>query len=200
MSWAQWRANRLVDLLAKAAATRARLPKRLFEFTKAADTLHTHLAARLGMVTYAATNFERTAYDAHGKEIVQVVRDSAGQRPQWPRTWRRFPPQQLRQQVAQPTAAASSGTSTAPAAGPTPRTSPPLTTKEKRRRLTECHLQQQRVSSARQVANHLAATSLAPTTSPPACDRMAALRDRIRAREREAEDWESERREASRLD
>ena len=191
LSWIQWRANRLADVLAKAAAARDRLPEKIFKWIKDAQQLHQHQAAVLGLATHAATHFERRVVDPHGQTVTHLIRDSAGQRPRRPRTWRRYQPQQASQAIA-PSAMAPRDMAERPPA--------PLGPRAKRRRLTQVYLQQRQISSARQVATHLAATSLAPSAGPPASDRLAALRERIRAREREEKEWESERRNASSWD
>ena len=45
MTWRQWRANRLVDMVAKAAAEQTRLPPEAKELMRKADALNTHAAA-----------------------------------------------------------------------------------------------------------------------------------------------------------
>ena len=51
-----WRANRLVDFLAKSAASPHRLPKKTVETVKVAATLLQHSAAILGAATHRANN------------------------------------------------------------------------------------------------------------------------------------------------
>ena len=100
ISWEMWRANRLADALAKAAANQQRLPAAALGQLKAASDLHRHVAAVLGMVTYAANHFHA--------EDGEVRRDSAGQRPCKPRTWRRKAPNQEVQLLPPPPCASTS--------------------------------------------------------------------------------------------
>ena len=187
MTWRQWRANRLVDLLAKAAASQSRLPQHVLKWMRTADTLHVHMAATLGVVTHAATHFEHTAIGPGGRQVTHVSRDSAGQRPRRPRTWRRFPPQQAQQP---PTSSSSTAAgSVRPVALLAPR--------EKRRRLSEAHQSHERVQAAKRVAAHLAAIELQPSSAPSAADRMAALRARVQAKAQADLEWQRGQREAS---
>ena len=198
LTWLQWRANRLVDAVAKSAASSTRLPASVFKWVKAAEQLHQHQAATLGMVTYAANHHEQPSVDAQGRATVRVLRDSAGQRQRGTRTWRRFLPQQACQVIPppEPWPASSSSSSIVSAAV---QASKPLAPREKRRKLTEEHFQRERVKAATQVATHLAGSTLRPSTGPTASDRLAALRARVQAREVAEKEWELERRRASYL-
>ena len=190
ISWVAWRANRLADALAKYAASRVRLPASVFKWIKDAEELHRHQAALLGWVTHAATHHEVHVTDAHGKTSSQVIRDSCGQRPQRPRTWRRFSPQQAMQQLAPTAASAASSIPPRPA---------PVGPREKARRLNACHDQRQRVADAARTARHLEATELQPSNGPSAAERLEALRERVRARAAEDAAWDAERRAACTL-
>ena len=194
MSWIQWRANRLADLLAKTAASRHRLPAHLFTMFQKVDVLHKHQAALLGVVTHVANNHMGANDDT-------IRRDSAGQRPRGPRTWRRFAPQQHQ---AAPAASSTSATSSTAGTASNPRqetqhhpSSRPLLGKEKRRRQTKEHEQAQALVDARRVANHLAISTLQTNANQAtATERLAALRERIRAKEAEDAAWAEERRQA----
>ena len=77
----EWRANRLVDLLAKSAVVPHRLPvsARILIDT-AAEALEYSLA-KLGAVTYAANNFLLSTVLGDGTTTVTTERDSVARRP-----------------------------------------------------------------------------------------------------------------------
>ena len=190
VSWIAWRANRLADALAKAAAQATRLPASLFKWMQDLDLMHIHMAATLGLVTHQANNYiPSTAVmemdngdEAREGARIQPRRDAEGLRAYAPRTWRRGKPDQAVQLLA---AQAASSSSTAPS----PNTSrcPP---QAKRRRCALASLQVQRVADAAQVARHLEATVLRPSGEPSsAADRLAALRQRVQAKEQEEAAW-----------
>ena len=192
MSWRQWRANRLVDIVAKFAASRSRLPPHVMRWMHTADNLHQHQAALLGVVTHAENHLERLVEGPGGTRVVKILRDSAGERPRKPRTWRRYPPQQAAQQPN----AASSSSSAAPlvAAGTRPRLGP----REKRRKLAEAHAQLDRVRAAKRVAEHIGNLEQRPSSSATsAAERMAALRARVLAREKGDREWQQEQKAVS---
>ena len=79
-----WRANRLVDVLAKQAASTRRAPRiamavtRLLKSPKAAAR---HSAALLRQVTHAASNHRVTTVLANGTQRAKTVRDAAPRGP-----------------------------------------------------------------------------------------------------------------------
>ena len=76
-----WRANRLVDLLAKKAASETRVsPQSLRTVTAAADAVRFSMA-KLGAVTHAANNFKLVTYLPDGSPTTTIKRDSAAQKP-----------------------------------------------------------------------------------------------------------------------
>ena len=75
-----WRANRLVDVLAKAAAAKHRLPASSIQHIQLASRLYTHQAARLGKATYDANNYRVVETLDGGIEASRIVRDSAAVR------------------------------------------------------------------------------------------------------------------------
>jgi hypothetical protein len=77
---AQWRANRLVDLLAKSAARPGRLSVKTRLLIAAAAEAVEYSLARLGAVTHAANHFHVTTTMDDGTESYRIVRDS-GARP-----------------------------------------------------------------------------------------------------------------------
>jgi len=71
-----WRANRLVDLLAKAAAERFRVPARTRSLLSDAAAAVHFSAALLGVVTHAANNFAETSWRGDGSAVVVKHRDA----------------------------------------------------------------------------------------------------------------------------
>ena len=187
IAWVDWRANRLVDALAKSAAAATRLPQSVFSWIQQAEALQRHQAAVLGLVTHAANHFERQVLQADGSMRTQILRDSAGQRPRQPRTWKRYPPRQDQQTLVDTPSSASN--STAVPRGRAPR--------EQRKHLSDAHQQQERVQDARRVATYLASTQLTPCRGPTGAERLDALRARVRAREAEDRAWDNARRHAA---
>ncbi len=78
-----WRANRLADVLAKAAASGNRLPTWATKLVTAAASLVKHRAARLGVATYRANHYSVEALNHEGVLVKKVLRDSTAERPQW---------------------------------------------------------------------------------------------------------------------
>ena len=114
VTWLDWRANRLVVLLAKSIAAQHRLPTSIFQWLRGAEQFQRHQAAVLGLVTHAATHFEVQGVEADGNNCRRTIRDSWGQRPLKPRTWHRFAPKQDVQQLPAPSASSPGTSSTAP--------------------------------------------------------------------------------------
>ena len=191
ITWLDWRANRFVDVLAKSAAAGIRLPPSVFNWLRSAEALQKHQAAVLGMVTYAATHHEQHLVDENGHSRIHIMRDSWGQRPHKPRTWRRCAPQQGIQSLVLPSSSASSSSSLQRPSSLAPR--------EKHKRLSALQAQKECVVEARQVACHLAATHLQPAGGPSAAERLAALHERVRTREADDKAWLEEQRRASLL-
>ena len=80
-----WRANRLVDALAKAAAGRSRTPSWAPTQVQVAGTMVRHAAAQLGTVTYRANHHPVIVQLEGGAAITRLCRDSTAERPQPPR-------------------------------------------------------------------------------------------------------------------
>ena len=169
---------------------RTRLPSSVFICLRTAETLHQHQAALLGLVTHAATHCSKEVIQQDGQVRTEVLRDSSGQRPRKARTWRHFAPRRAAQQVLVETSCSMC------AAGAQVRQSS-VAPQEKRRRLRDLQQQQGAVADARRVACHLAATHLQPRSGPTAAQRLAEMRERVRAKEAEDQAWELERRRAS---
>jgi hypothetical protein len=76
LSYVDWRANRLVDALAKAAARTRRLPAELRSLHASAAQAAGHAAALLGVVTHAANNFQESHWDQEGRLHTRTYRDA----------------------------------------------------------------------------------------------------------------------------
>ena len=90
MSWTDWRANRLVDALAKSAARMRPMPPRVGTLLASASAAAQHAAALLGAVTHAANHHVVQVPDSTGKLVERVCRD-AEPRPPGPRPSRKRP-------------------------------------------------------------------------------------------------------------
>ena len=77
LSAVDWRANRLVDKLAKIAAKALQHSKHVLELLPSADSAAAHAACLLGVVTHRANNFEEKTTDGNGKEVTKTLRDSS---------------------------------------------------------------------------------------------------------------------------
>jgi len=73
---ADWRANRLVDALAKNAAKEVQAPRQLLALMASADAATLHAAALLGCVTYAANNHKVSEVGPDGSMIIRAMRDA----------------------------------------------------------------------------------------------------------------------------
>ena len=81
-----WRANRLVDLLAKSAARPLRVHCKVRKLIQTASHALEYSLAKLGVVTHAANNFETTVVLPDGHRSTQTLRDSAGMKAPHSRT------------------------------------------------------------------------------------------------------------------
>ena len=72
----EWRANRLVDALAKMAAQEGRLPSALFKLIEAASESVEFYAAKLGAATYEANHFKLQTVLPAGTTTHSTIRDS----------------------------------------------------------------------------------------------------------------------------
>jgi len=71
-----WRANRLVDALAKQAAATRQAPAPVIEMLMSAKAAVKHAAALLGEVTFAVNNHSITVTNPDGSQSTRVIRDS----------------------------------------------------------------------------------------------------------------------------
>jgi len=76
---ADWRANRLVDALAKQAATGRRAPMAITRLLASSRRAVEHAAALLGQVTHAANNFVVEEVLPDGVRVVRTIRDAQQQ-------------------------------------------------------------------------------------------------------------------------
>ena len=72
-----WRANRLVDALAKTAAAHFQAPRNISTLLCSADAAAAHAACLLGVVTHAANNHATTQVVEGGGTINVTLRDSS---------------------------------------------------------------------------------------------------------------------------
>ena len=109
-----WRANRLADALAKAAASRFRLPYKVRHVVATAMKAYEHAAALAGMVTHAANNHHVSAIAHDGTYVHKKVRDALP-----PARTQRPPARAAQQHQAPPVPTAAPFPTSAPAAAAT---------------------------------------------------------------------------------
>ncbi len=76
LSAVDWRANRLVDKLAKAAAMALQHSKHILGLLPSAEAAAAHATCLLGIVTHRANNHEVTTTDKDGRTLAKTLRDS----------------------------------------------------------------------------------------------------------------------------
>ena len=76
VTYLDWRANRLVDMLAKMAATRGRAPRALRSLLDVATQAVEFSAALLGLTTHAANTYSTTEWRADGSAHTLTRRDA----------------------------------------------------------------------------------------------------------------------------
>ena len=168
LSLVDWRANRLVDALAKAAASKLQAPKTTLAFLASAEAASAHASCLLGVVTYAANHYQEVTTSVDGTTEKKVLRDSAEK----PRTKRAL-------SVPTPVSAVR----TTPATSDHPVTDkpwrpPPASVVAKRRRVEEETLALS--DRVEQIGSSMKARSSSLTGS----QRLAALAERVGARAR----------------
>ena len=181
-----WRANRLVDVLAKAAATPHRLPAWVTEAVLAAGRLVQHHAARLGTVTWAANNHEVLSVSAGGDTVRTIVRDSTAVRPM--RKARRaaaakaLPVTETSQELVLPAAHGNGAERRPRPAHRSAYTAQACARYRKRAAsMATASLRQQQEEEG-QVAGWLANLELRPRVGPDAAVRLELLKKRVRDR------------------
>jgi hypothetical protein len=186
-----WRANRLVDELAKAAASTHRLPKWVVDFPKIAATFVRYHAAKLGFATHEANNHNTTIMVDGGMIVDKIMRDSTAERPNWRlrkrKVGKKRPAEELSPAVVpEPLSSPSVG---APQLGssnckqaramPTSTAAAQTARGKKRRAAAEAQRCRQEVADFSLVARWVASRKLIPPTAQPSAkERVAALRAR----------------------
>ena len=178
LSMIDWRANRLVDALAKRAAARRAASPACIALLDAAGQAARHAAMLLGRVTHASNHFVHVTTDPDGKRTVQVRRD-ASQTGRHLGAGTRATSAPPAVQAISCTPAVPGGWSIAAVATMAPTAIPvPLSQAAKAagaRRSTERDFLARRVAA-------IGASLSAPSDQPTAAERMQALRARVRAR------------------
>ena len=177
-----WRANRLVDILAKMAAGHERIPTFITSQVGAAAKLVQHSAGLLGEVTYVANHCARTEVVEGGATVTRIMRDSTAERPRWKAL---APRGEALSEVSSPVARSSWPN------GSVHRTKRSAPSDSEGMRPSSCSAdalrrkvckEREAPEDSKRVASWLASRSFSTSSQPAAADRMAALRDRIRAK------------------
>ena len=179
ISGIMWRANRLVDLAAKAAAEPNRVPRDFTAKIKATGQLVQHSTARLGVATYGANNYVTELTDDSGSVKKVVLRDSTA-------------PPKARPRPKAPAAAVASDTTLGARAVALLATPAEASRSRKRSRAatatcSQPHKRSKLSTVARQealqdearTANWLRTRELTPATGPTAQARIEAIRLRL---------------------
>ncbi len=198
-----WRANRLADILAKAAAGRDRLPVKFTRLVSTAGEWVRHQAAKLGTVTHAANNFVASFVADGGATVTKTLRDSTADRPRYATARKRKVPSVGAPAVvdaapARPSDLADSFSSMATAddgralqrrrvgrhATALASSAPGAARARQNKRRALCAAEELREAATEEagVARWLAAASLHPRVGPPAAERLQGLHARLRAK------------------
>ena len=172
LSTVSWRANRLVDALAKQAAAAARTTKEATQLVDAARAAAVHAACCLGQVTHAANNHKVATVDASGGEVMVTVRDAepAPKRPKRPHA----------ESIEVATAASSASSSGAQVRPWVP--AAPATKPAKRPGLARARAQQQEDAALRHCVDAIGSRLIAGTGQQSAAHRLEEMRHRVRQR------------------
>jgi endonuclease/exonuclease/phosphatase family metal-dependent hydrolase len=181
-----WRANRLVDVLAKQAAATREAPRAVSLLLKSAQAAVRHASALLGRVTVAANHHEVSTTQEDGTEKIVVKRDA--QQPDAATRARRSRKRAAPKPAAAPKAAAAPTAAAAAPAGATddvaalfkpPR---PITATAKAARwLRRRRHQDDRAATDRRVQEIGAAAVVTPGL-PTGAEKIAEVKRRVRAR------------------
>ena len=169
-----WRANRLVDHLAKAAAGQHRLPGWLLATIGHAKELLVHSSAKLGMATHLANKCTVTHRLPDGIVKQEVLRDSTAHRPRPRHSTAPTKRKRMQEETTSRSITLNARLTTAPRDQPAKRRRGSASTSSTtlRRHLVE----------EQQVAHWLATVELGPSIALPAVQRMENLRARVRAK------------------
>ena len=190
VSATDWRSNRLVDGLAKRAADCCRTHQDLRGYLHHAKTMVEHSAAIIGMAAYGANNYSVTVWSPQGKLVDATRRDSS-------------PPPVLRGNWGKRPATDQSSQPAAADPGPDPprQASADLAAEEHAARLlAHANAARARGTEAAQTEearkelrfraawrHDLRDRRLQPAAGPSATERLAALRQRLAQRRRDAD-------------
>jgi len=166
MSYVDWRANRLVDLLAKAAAEHLSSSRGVLNMLTSAEAAAAHAACCLGIVTHAANNHKVEALGEGGKVITKLLRDSVD-KPKMARAISAPPPVTL--QAATP-ASVEGSTKVLAWVAPTPKVQA-----NRQQRAASCDALRRRVQA-------IGEALVVREGKTPASERLASLAERVRAR------------------
>jgi len=171
-----WRASRLVDILAKSVATSDAVPREVMAEVAAAQSAAEYSAATLGVVTFAANNHSVPGIGIDGLPCVRICRDSL------PRQGAALRRRLHRQEVLPPPPSIAATMAPARLGIKRIRSDPPLVAagRAKKRRLAlateaarSCRV------DAEGVARWISERQYAPASGPTAASRMEQLRRRI---------------------
>jgi len=167
-----WRANRLVDALAKRAAKEVQAPRQVLALMASADAATAHAAALLGCVTHASNNHKVNVVDADGNSVTRTFRDAE------PR-----PTNKKRKAAVKPDGSHAQPLPQSSCEGILPWT--PLSNSQpaRKRRLTALQFEARTCAAAlgRRVAE-IGASLSTPPDAVPAAKRLEQLHRRVKAR------------------
>ena len=189
-----WRANRLVDLLAKSAAAAQRVPTYAMDGLLSMRTLARYSLAKLGVITRVANHHGVTVYRDDGKTATVFKRDSEGMKQQrQPRAESRRaakeaapPPLRPVRLHAELQCASQLRGSAQPGRPRRKRAAQPCSSeqalKRRRREAEHLHSNVQCVQGEASLASWMSSLRLVPHEGADAASRLRALRARARAR------------------
>jgi hypothetical protein len=188
LSALDWRANRLVDALAKQAAGERQAPIAIRRLLASAKAAVKHSAALLGEVTHTANNHRVTATRPDGSLLVKVLRDSLPKQSGASRTVTRArasaaqlpaeetPPHCSAAQLASLTMATQYGRTRLPPN----RSARAASEAAKRRQASEEAVTRRRVEEILSASSRAQSSSHPPR--PTAAERLSGVFERVRAR------------------
>ena len=173
LSMVDWRANRLVDALAKMSALEAQHIPEVIKLLKGAEAAVKHAAKLLGRTTHAANNHAVVVEDVNGKQVTKITRDAmqAEHKPK-----RRLSPDRVGTQSQCRKAEQSESTGNGCTLLPPPLKAPRVGASGSLRAGNAQALERERLT--RRVDEIGSALSVS-AGKPSACERMAALRQRV---------------------
>ena len=186
LSFVDWRANRLVDALAKSAAEEVRATPSVRLLLASAAAVVKHSAALLGRVTHAANNQQEQCTDEDGNAYTRHLRDAV-KAPRASRKHREEPGVQM--EVVKLSAAVRRDATIAdfyPYLGAPIAVSQPLSRRAVATRLHGAHQQAAAEAFLRRRVDEIGGRATARVGQPTAAERWEALHARVLQRAREA--------------